>query len=243
MKKSEYDNKPLVIEAIGNGSYFYRWDISEVTKKDELTNTTYKKYECYEVVVWSKDYSVIVEAVITEMYGDGVEEKLINDYNAAQHSLDNEGAVTAYLDFLKNRIAIKDEIKTALDIKDETLVDAIDKKILAIKQYDESEEVNSFILNGTSMWIKLNTRISVMNSTKIKQEHGIETTTLRYEGLAYTLPCDTIISLLQQIEIYADACFNVTAEHLTEVAKLKTIKEVNSYDITAGYPEKPTFNL
>ena len=58
-----------------------------------------------------------------------------------------------------------------------------------------------------------------------------------------TIDCDTVIKLLSAIELYALECFNTTARHKAEVRKLKTVEEVEKYDIKEGYPEQLEINL
>lgn len=48
---------------------------------------------------------------------------------------------------------------------------------------------------------------------------------------------------LAQIQLYADRCYIVTETHKSNVNALKTIEEVDNYDITSGYPEKLNFNI
>lgn len=107
---SEYDIKPKKIESIGNGSYFYRWDIKEVEKQYDL-NEKVIKWECKEVVVWLPlSANKITEVVINELWGNGVEQKLLNEYNAFVLGLGKEEYKTNYLNFLEERERIKTQI-------------------------------------------------------------------------------------------------------------------------------------
>lgn len=117
-----YDSKPSVFEANNNGSYMYRWNIHEVeipsgTDNDETATTT--KWECDEVVVWgtvTKDK--ITEKVITTLWPNDYEKKLINDYNAAKEGVfgSTTGAtakeyIARYKSFLGDRKAVKEQIE------------------------------------------------------------------------------------------------------------------------------------
>ena len=133
-----YDNKPSVLEAIGNGSYKYRFDIIEKTPEivatlsddsnaHEIEQRT--QWQCQEVTVWSPVTSnKITEAVITDYLGDSnYEQKLINEYNAAQLGLygSNTGEeakkhIDAYTEYLNTRAALKAQVNadcTKLEIK------------------------------------------------------------------------------------------------------------------------------
>lgn len=124
-----------------------------------------------------------------------------------------------------------------------TLSDAIAGKVAEINAYDTSTSVNGFKLNGNEFWLDKATRVGLMNSTEITKAAGQETTDLWMDDVKLTIPCDTVIKLLSAIELYALECFNTTARHKAEVRKLKTVKEVEKYDIKDGYPKQLEINL
>lgn len=124
-----------------------------------------------------------------------------------------------------------------------TLSDAIAGKMAEINAYDTSTSVNGFKLNGNEFWLDKATRVGLMNSTEITKAAGQETTDLWMDDVKLTIPCDTVIKLLSAIELYALECFNTTARHKAEVRKLKTVKEVEKYDIKEGYPKQLEINL
>lgn len=118
------------------------------------------------------------------------------------------------------------------------LATAKSQKLVEIDAYDTSGEVNSFLVDGTSMWLDKATRVGLMNSTTIAKNLGQEKVALWLGSTQLTLACDKAISLLSAIEMYAVQCFDTTAAHKKAVSELTTIEEVEKYDITAGYPEK-----
>ena len=132
--------------------------------------------------------------------------------------------------------------KALLDIP-YTLDEAKDDKIAEITAYDASTAVNGFKLNGNAFWLDKATRVGLMNSTEITKAAGQETTDLWMGDVKLTIPCDTVIKLLSAIEMYALECFNTTARHMAEVAELKTVEEVEKYDIKEGYPKQLEINL
>lgn len=119
-----YDNKPSQFEANNNGSYTYRWDIKEVDVPSRMNNDqseqTVTKWECQEVVVWgtvTKDK--LTETVVTTLWANDYEKKLINDYNAAKEGVFGSitGAtakeyVARYKNFLSQRKTVKEQIET-----------------------------------------------------------------------------------------------------------------------------------
>ena len=113
---------------------------------------------------------------------------------------------------------------------------AIRSKVAEIEAYDTSSNVNGFVLNGMTVWLDKATRVGLMNSTTIAKAAGQETTTLWLGDVKLEVDCYKAIQLLSALEMYALECFNVTAAHKAAVAELKTIKEVEAFDVTADYP-------
>ena len=119
-----YDNKPSVLEAVGNGSFKYRFDITEktpetVTRSSDDSNAQEgeqrTQWQCQEVTVWSPVTSnKITKAVITEVCDHNYEQKLVNEYNAAQLGLygsktgeEAKKHIAAYTEYLNTRAALK----------------------------------------------------------------------------------------------------------------------------------------
>ena len=111
-----YDHKPSVLEAVGNGSYKYRWDIVEMEQPaHEEGGEPTTQWKCQEVTVWAPVTSnKITEAVISQLWDSNYEQKLVNEYNAAQLGVyDEETAaakVAAYKAFLTERNAVKTQV-------------------------------------------------------------------------------------------------------------------------------------
>lgn len=122
--KAFYDEKPSVLEAVGNGNYLYRYGIREVVVEqhetlsegqDEQQRT---QWECEEVtIVGNPTSNKITEAVITERFSNNEEMKIINEYNGIALGVYKEKAtVTAkkerYLAYLQERSALKAQVDT-----------------------------------------------------------------------------------------------------------------------------------
>ena len=148
----------------------------------------------------------------------------------AVSSFDEEEVQKAFVEFTAKMDALKLE---------QAKVD----KIAEIAAYDTSDKVNGFMLNGLLVWLDKETRVGLMNSTTIERDLGQETTELWLGEHNLIIKCDLAIQLLQQLEVYALKCFNVTATHKKEVNSLSTIEEINSYDITKDYPDKLVINI
>ena len=119
-----YDNKPSVLEAVGNGSFKYRFDITEKTTEATATSSDDSsaqeeqktQWQCQEVTVWMPlTPNRITAAVITEAFPADYEQKLLNEYNAANLGMipdkeETEKRRQAYTDFLRRRAELKKEI-------------------------------------------------------------------------------------------------------------------------------------
>lgn len=136
-----------------------------------------------------------------------------------------------------------EEYKEPVPTESEKLEQAKVKKIAEITAYDTSDKVNGFVLNGLLVWLDKATRVGLMNSTTIAKAAGQQTTTLWLKGIKLVVDCDKAIQLLSALEMYALECFNVTAAHKKAVSELKTIKEVEAFDVTADYPQQLVMKL
>lgn len=103
-----------------------------------------------------------------------------------------------------------------------------------ISDYDNSENVNSFIFNGTPLWLDKATRVGLMNMANCTNDE-IE---LVLGDTILTIDPETLKDYLKKIEMYAERCYVVTAKHKINVNKLTTLEDIINYDYTSGYPEK-----
>ena len=114
--KAFYSQKPKVLEAVGNGSYLYRYNITE--EQIEATELTEQQtqWSCEEVTVWAPlSANKKTKKVLTEKWDNNYEQKLINEYNAAVMGMLSEDVAQkrkdAYMTFLQERT----ELKTIVD--------------------------------------------------------------------------------------------------------------------------------
>lgn len=119
-----YDNNPSVLEAVGNGSFRYRYNIREEEKPVQASENSETAQEaqaqpqwvCEEVTVWAPlSANKITAAVITEAFPSDYEQKLLNEYIAANLGMipdkdESEKCRQAYTDFLRRRAELKNEI-------------------------------------------------------------------------------------------------------------------------------------
>lgn len=112
--KSNCNKKPAVIEAVGNGGYYYRWDIKEVTIDTEEPQRT--QWECQEVVVYAPlSSNKITKAVIAEIWGLDIENKMLNEYNGAQLGIYDDATANVKIANYKAFLADRELIKAQVD--------------------------------------------------------------------------------------------------------------------------------
>lgn len=112
-----------------------------------------------------------------------------------------------------------------------------------IAAYDTSSDVNSFTVSGMTAWLDKTTRTTVRVAIDSCKTAGRDTYDVWFGGMSISLPCDTAIALLAQLEVYAADCYNTTAKHKAAAEALTTRDEIAAYDYKSDYPEKLTFTL
>lgn len=127
--------------------------------------------------------------------------------------------------------------------REKTLESAKQQKLAQVDEYDTSEDVNSFVLNGNAVWLSKADRVGLMNSISIEKIAGRDTSTLWFNGVKLVVNIDQAIQLLSALELYALDCYNVTASHKANVRELTTIEDVDAYDYKIGYPSKLEINI
>lgn len=122
--KAFYDNKPEILSEVGNGAVLYRYNIAseevnaQASSEKGENEEKRTQWSCEEVTIWKPLTSnKITEAVITTRWDGNYEQKLINEYNAAQLGLygaktsaEAKARIQAYTDYLSERSALKAQV-------------------------------------------------------------------------------------------------------------------------------------
>lgn len=125
-----------------------------------------------------------------------------------------------------------------------TIANAKSEMRYRIESHDRSDAVNSFTINGEiPAWFTVEERSNYANSINAAELLGQDTLTFYVGDMEVQIPTASAKGMLAQVQLYADACYIVTKKHLAAVEALETIEEVDSYDYTVGYPERPNFQL
>lgn len=132
--------------------------------------------------------------------------------------------------------------ETAQDpTEDELLEKAKTAKMAEIDRYNSSANVNAFTVTGSPMWLDFDLRARLKNSIDAADAEGRETLTKNYGGDDFTYPIAVWRQMFATVENYAGDCQNVTEAHKAAVQAMTTVSEVESFDVTVGYPPNPVF--
>ena len=127
-------------------------------------------------------------------------------------------------------------------LTDEKLLGMVKEEVVkAITEYDKSDNVNAFYLNGAKVWLEFNTRDRIALRLNAEKEANNTETTLWLGTQSITLDIDKAKKMLYDIEVYASSCYDNTARHKANVLALDSVDKVMAYDYTTGYPDKLSF--
>lgn len=124
-----------------------------------------------------------------------------------------------------------------------TIDEAKEDKLNSLNEYDKSNSVDEFFINGNTMWIDVDLRNKLRNVIAVERAKGEPQFTEWHNGIPFTFSCDMWEYLLTEVEHYAYQCLNVTEQHKANIKALTYVDDVLSYDYTVGYPSKLTFNI
>lgn len=118
-------------------------------------------------------------------------------------------------------------------------------KLSELDNYDSSDKVNVFTLNGRSLWFDKATRASLSNNISIEETEKEQTTRLWFGNPPeyMDLPIEPVKRMLTQLEKYAKQTFEITQQHKADICKLTDIDALQSYDVSVGYPTPLTFEI
>ena len=234
--KIESTIRPKKFESLNNGIWYYNYDIVEktVTVRDmnDGEEREEQRYEFVQVRINGNPTLAKCTEAILKAYKD---ENGTNLYDA---SLINGEVGYQYEDILYM-------VKVDFNIEEKSTPLELAKKrvIRSIEDYDSSDNVNSFYLNGVKVWLSKDTRVGLMNSLTIEKNAGKEISTLWFGNIKLDINTEAAMQMLSALELYALECYNKTAEHKVAVEALTSLEAVENYDYTTGYPTKLNFTI
>ena len=185
-----------------------------VISESEYKHIQHLHTNIYRVMVRESQQDGMLTVATAKYDHEPTEDEIMADYNASV------GAV--------NRMALQQAQR---------------QKIMEITAYNTSDNVDAFLLNGEKHWLTRDERAMAKLSTEARQRLGHYTTEQCLGGKFYTIPCDTLLTMLARLEDYALLCFNHAIRQQAEVNALTSLEEVENYDVTKGYPAMLTFTI
>ena len=229
--------KPEKFVDLRSGNWYYNYDIKSQTitipsTEEGQPDREETIYSFVQIKMYGKPtlYKCI-EAVLKKYKNkDG-----ISMYEASSLGLEQG---SEYEDVI-HRIKVDFDLEEELSSLDYAKKQALKK----INEYDVSDNVNSFFLNGTKVWLNKDTRVGLMNSLTIEKNSGKETSTLWFGNIKLDINTEAAIQMLSALELYALKCYNKTAEHKVNIENMTSVEDVVNYNFTEGYPDKLNFNI
>ena len=113
--KSNSNERPPKVQALGNGRYYYNFHIVEVEREEQGPDRKQEKRLCFDyesiLIAGTPNYRKAVEARIRDKYTATQEFDLINSYNAAVIEGDDASQdVEKYKAYLSELQTIKAEV-------------------------------------------------------------------------------------------------------------------------------------
>jgi|UniRef100_UPI0035650D33 hypothetical protein len=128
-----------------------------------------------------------------------------------------------------------------LVVHEATIEETRAQKLDELRLFDSSEAVNQFSINGVFGWLNKNTRVGLMNSISIEREIGRSETSIWLGDTQFILSIEKAVNMLQQLELYALACYDTTQRHINAINQLETKEEIEAYNFKTSYPGKLNF--
>lgn len=127
-------------------------------------------------------------------------------------------------------------------VYEETLEDVRTNVLSRLEDYDKSEDVNEFRIDGKRIWFDKSTRLGLMMRLDAELENGKMKTSLWYNGEEFSLDINMAKEMLYNVEVYASECYDTTQKHVLNIKSLETKDELENYDFRSNYPEKLNFH-
>jgi hypothetical protein len=116
-------------------------------------------------------------------------------------------------------------------------------KLKELVDYDTSDNVNDFDVNGINAWFDKDTRAALSTSIESALLLGETKITFVINDNEFSIDIQSAKQMLAAVQRYADKCFLITEAHKRAIKGLTEAEEIINYDVTTGYPTKVTFTL
>ena len=191
-----------------------------------------------------------------------IKRNIIGDYVTMEQALDaklHSDIGTTFDDYLNNmwvplsedQVKFKEENPSAtlrevwqMELSLRTVEEAKNEMLHKIEQYDQSDNVNSFLVNNSiKAWFTPQERSNYKSSIDAAKLLGMDILSFYINDIMLNVSPINAEQMLAQIQLYADQCFIITKQHKAAVESLQTIEEIDNYDYMSNYPNRLNFDL
>lgn len=194
-----------------------------------------------------------------------IKRNIIGDYVTMEQALDanlHSDIGTTFDDYLNNmwvplsedQVKFKEENPSAtlrevwqMELSPKhirTIEEAKNEMLHKIEQYDQSDNVNSFLVNSSiKAWFTPQERSNYKSSIDAAKLLGMDVLSFYINDTMLNASPINAEQMLAQIQLYADQCFIITKQHKAIVESLQTIEEIDNYDYMSNYPDRLNFDL
>lgn len=116
-------------------------------------------------------------------------------------------------------------------------------KLKELADYDTSDNVNDFDVNGVNAWFDKDTRAALSTSIESASLLGETEITFVINDNEFSIEIPTAKQMLAAVQRYADNCYLITETHKRAIKALSKEEDIVNYNFTIGYPTKVTFTL
>lgn len=110
-KRINYKEKPKTFEFLGDGTYYYNYDIQQILIEQENEESIYE-WSCIQVMLYGQpSYQDCVKAIIRVFVPQEDEFKLVNNYNSYVLGIGEEVSKENYISYLNLLKEIKTKVK------------------------------------------------------------------------------------------------------------------------------------
>lgn len=114
MIKTNYSDLPELFMVEDDGVVIYNFDLIEIDPKNEDEKKSYQALAIRLNEPFSENNLLL--QVINAICGEGVEAKMLNDFQAAQFGILPDSYVERYKEFLKQRLEVKIKVQKDYEV-------------------------------------------------------------------------------------------------------------------------------
>lgn len=244
-----YSERPLFVAVTKTPAGYHttiNYDIEQVEDEFDAKSVTVVT----EGKISADDYAAIVSALVNNEYPSDRMDAVRNNYMANESDMKCVVAFTEMQRWRgKAKVIAREAMRYIMDngLGNAEGFDALENTralvLQDIENYDISDDVNAFMINGDKYWLTKPMRESLLTSLGRFQKAGIENFPFVLGSVQTQLPCDTLDGMITQLEVYATQCLGVTTSHQMAVAALETEEALMAYDYTQNYPTMLEYTL